>query len=326
MGGVICQMLHELISRQRQSLDHFFDELQLDAIHDLLDRLLACRGTLFFTGIGKSGLIAKKIAHTMVSTGTRAATLSAVDALHGDLGSLSSDDFLLALSKSGESDELLQLIPAVRSKGATSIAVVCRPATRLSALCDHHIILPFENELCPFDMAPTTSTTAQLLWGDLLAIALMKRRQFSVQQYALNHPSGQIGRRLLLRVKDVMLTGERIPRCLPHERLREGLVELSNKRCGCILVVDATGRLIGLFTDGDLRRTLQRVADGVLNLSIGEVMNPHPHTIGVDRLAWEALQQMEAHPLKRLSVLPVIDAEGYVAGILHIHDLIQSGI
>ena len=248
-------MLQEIFDKQRIYTNHFFESLHLEPIEQLVQLLLNCSGTLFFTGVGKSGLVAKKIALTMVSTGTRACYLSPIDAVHGDLGMVSSQDTFMIFSKSGESEELIHLVPAIRNKGATLIGVMCRAKSRLAAICHQTIILPFQHELCPFDMAPTMSTTSQLLFGDLLTVALMRHKNFGLDQYALNHPSGRIGKRMILKVKDLMLKGERIPVCGPEDRLGDILVELSNKRCGCILIVDQEDKLLGIFTDGDLRRS-----------------------------------------------------------------------
>jgi arabinose-5-phosphate isomerase len=319
-------MLKELLDNQRNYTDHFFKTLDLKPIEQLVQLLLKSSGVAFFTGIGKSGLIAKKIAFTMVSTGTRALYLSPTDAVHGDLGMVSAQDTFIILSKSGESDELLSLVSAIRNKGATLIAIVCNSKSRLAAACNITITLPFQRELCPFDMAPTMSTTSQLLFGDLLAIALMRHKNFSLDQYALNHPSGQIGKRITLKVKDLMLTGDRIPVCGVEDCLGEILVELSNKRCGCILITDKSSKLLGIFTDGDLRRTLQKVGGEVLNSSMQMIMNPNPSSIGPEVLAWEAMKRMEADTQKRMMALPVVDSESKLLGLLHLHDIIQSGL
>lgn len=319
-------MLKELLDRQRNYTDHFFATLELQPVEQLIQLLLQSKGVLFFTGVGKSGLVAKKIAFTMVSTGTRAFYVSPTDALHGDLGMVSSQDVFIMLSKSGESDELINLVPAIRNKGATLIGVVCNPYSRLAAACHITVTLPFKHELCPFDMAPTMSTTVQLLFGDLLTIALMRHKNFSIDEYALNHPSGRIGKRITLKVKDLMLTGERIPLCRPQDRLGDILVELSNKRCGCILIADEKLKLLGIFTDGDLRRTLQKMGGQVLDSRVQDVMNPNPSFIAPEILAWDAMKLMEADYTRRIMMLPVIDFEGKILGLIHLHDIIQSGI
>lgn len=319
-------MLKDLLDKQREYTNHFFDSLNLQGIERIIDILLHCKGVIFFTGVGKSGLVAKKIAFTMVSTGTRALYLSPTDALHGDLGMVTSQDVFIILSKSGESDELVNLIPAIRNKGALLIGVVCNAQSRLAAACHHAILLPFRKELCPFDMAPTTSTTVQLLFGDLLAVALMHHKNFSLDDYALNHPSGRIGKRITLKVKDLMLIKERVPLCGPDDKLMDVLVELSNKRCGCILIADANKQLLGIFTDGDLRRALQKYGGDILSTSIQHLMTKTPFTIDPNILAWDAMKIMEADTQKRIMVLPVVDTDQRILGLLHLHDIVQNGL
>jgi len=271
-------------------------------------------------------MIAKKIAVTMASTGTRALFLSPVDALHGDIGMVSSLDSFIVFSKSGESDELMQLVPAIKKKGGQVIGIVCSDQSRLSRLCDFVLQLPFLAELCPFDLAPTMSTTYQLLLGDLLTIALMKHKKFTLDDYALNHPAGRIGKRIIMKVEDLMLRDSRIPVCNPTDLLTEVLFELTDKRCGCVLVTDSSKKIKGIFTDGDLRRSLQKYGTKVLNMRIEELMTVNIKTINPYTLAWDALKLMEANPQQRLAILPVVDEEEKVVGILHIHDIIQSGI
>lgn len=319
-------MLKELLDRQRNYTDHFFATLELQPVEQLVQLLLQSKGVLFFTGVGKSGLVAKKIAFTMVSTGTRAFYVSPTDALHGDLGMISSQDVFIMLSKSGESDELINLVPAIRNKGATLIGIVCNSQSRLAAICHITVTLPFKHELCPFDMAPTMSTTVQLLFGDLLTIALMRHKNFSIDQYALNHPSGRIGKRITLKVKDLMLTGERVPLCKPCDHLSDVLVELSNKRCGCILVADDQLKLLGIFTDGDLSRALQKMGKQILDCRIQDLMTVNPISIGPDVLAWDAMKLMEADDKKRIMMLPVVDSCCQLLGVIHLHDILQNGI
>lgn len=319
-------MLQELLEKQRGYTEHFFSSVDLLPIEELVQRLVDCQGVIFLSGVGKSGLVAKKIAFTMVSTGTRAFFLSPTDAVHGDIGMVSANDVFIIFSKSGESDELINLIPAIRNKGATVIGVVCNSSSRLASACDMLVTLPFKHELCPFDMAPTMSTTIQLLFGDLLTVALMRKKNFSLNEYALNHPSGQIGKRITLLVRDLMLSGERLPLCKPDDPLGLALVELSNKRCGCILVADDQQKLLGIFTDGDLRRSLQRFGSELLSMRMEELMTVDPQVTRPDILAWEAMKQMEAHPNRRLMMLPVVGAGGRLFGLIHIHDIIQSGI
>lgn len=319
-------MLKELLDKQKLYTEYFFQNLDLEPIEKLMQYLSSCKGMIFLSGIGKSGIVAKKIAYTMVSTGTRAFYLTPIDALHGDLGMVTSEDVFIILSKSGESDELLNLIPAIKNKGAHLVGLVCNPSSKLAAACDSLIVLPFMRELCPFDMAPTISTTAQSLFGDLLTIALMKQKNFTLNEYALNHPSGRIGKRITLKVKDLMLKDDKVPLCHPDDFLKDVLVTLSNKRCGCILIVDEQKKLLGIFTDGDLRRTLQEIGGDFLSIPIKELMYTHPKTIDSNALAWDAMKMMEADPKKRITVLPVINDERIVQGLIHIHDIVQSGL
>ena len=242
-------LVEELFLQSQSHLAYFFDEIDLDQLRMVVDHLLSCRGTVFLTGVGKSGIIAKKIAMTMNSCGVKAGFLSPLNALHGDIGIVSAGDTVLLLSKSGEAEELLSLCPTLRNKGASLVAVVSQENSRLAKACDLTIILPVAKELCPFDLAPTTSTVVQLLFGDLVAIALMRAKNVSIDSFVLNHPAGQIGKRLTLKVKDLMVREKSLPLCGPQALLGESLVELSNKKCGCILVVDEAMHLLGIFTD-----------------------------------------------------------------------------
>ena len=316
----------ELLDKQRAYTQHYFDSLDLESTRKIVDLIMGCKGMVFLTGVGKSGLVANKIAFTMVSTGTRAMFISPTDAVHGDIGLVTPDDIFIMLSKSGETDELINLVPAIRNKGATLVGLICNPSSRLSAACHHVMVLPFQAELCPYDLSPTMSTSFQLLFGDLVAVALMRYKSFSLDEFALNHPSGRIGKRITMKVKDLMLTGERIPSCLPDDKLQDALIELSNKRCGCILIIDEENHLLGLFTDGDLRRTLQRLGGQVLNTPMHELMTKNPKFINADVLAWDAMKFMEADYQRRIMMLPVIDNHNKVQGLLHLHDIIQSGL
>lgn len=319
-------MLKELFSLKRQYLNHFFDALDLKAAENFLRTLQNCKGLIVLTGVGKSGLVAKKIAVTMTSTGTRAVYLSPTNALHGDLGIVTDKDIFVILSKSGESEEILNLIPYLRGKGVSILSIVSNANSRLAKASDLYINLPLEKELCPFNMAPTTSTSIQLIFGDVMAIALMKEQKFSIDAYALNHPAGSIGKRITLKVKDLMLTGTKIPLCSPDDKLVEILVELSNKRCGCILIVNKEHVLQGIFTDGDLRRALLNHGPQVLDKQIKELMIKTPKNIAANKLALDAMQQMEADPKNAITCLPVLDETKKVLGLIRLHDIVQSGI
>ena len=319
-------MLKDLIRKEREYLDQFFDQLDVPALDKAIEMLRVCSGVIFFSGVGKSGLIAKKIAMTMTSTGTRALYISPTDALHGDIGIVTDQDVFVLLSKSGESDELLNLIPSLRNKGAKLIAMVSNPRSRLAQAADLTVILHVEKELCPFDMAPTISTTAQMIVGDLLAIALMQLKAFSQDQFVQNHPAGRIGKRITMKVQDLMVQGISLPICKPTDKLVEVLVELSNKRCGCILITDSNQQMQGIFTDGDLRRALQNKGADVLHTPMKDLMTVSAKYIGPHQLAWEAMQIMEADQKKAITVLPVLQDGKKVVGLIKLHDILQSGL
>lgn len=320
------EMVEELIQKQKDNLEYFFSHLDLEKAAQILDFVGQCKGLLIFSGVGKSELVAKKIAFTMTSTGTPALFLSATNALHGDIGIISPNDVFIMLSKSGESDELLHLIPYLRNKGVPILALVSQEGSRLAKACDLYLCLPVSSELCPFDLAPTTSAVVQMLFGDVLSVALMRKKKFSLDEYANNHPSGRIGRRISLKVKDLMLAGEKVPLCRPEATLISTLVELSNKKCGCVLVTDEQGLLLGIFTDGDLRRALEKDAIGALEKKMQDLMTLSPRQIAPDSLAWEALKMMEDDQKQPISVLAVTDDNHRVIGIVRVHDIIQSGL
>ena len=284
--------------------------------------ILDSRGRLVCTGMGKSGHIARKIAATLASTGTPAFYVHPGEAGHGDLGMITDADIVLALSNSGETDELITLLPVLARQGNRLIAMTGRPASTLARQADAHIDASVPAEACPLDLAPTSSTTAALVLGDALAVALLEARGFTADDFARSHPAGALGRRLLLHIRDVMHTGDDVPRVADTATLGEALMEMSRKRLGMTAVVDAEGRLAGLFTDGDLRRTLDAGVD-VRGTGIANVMTASPRTIGEDALAVEAAQLMEAH---KINALLVVDAERRVVGALNIHDLLRARV
>lgn len=320
------EMIEGLIAKEKSHIKYFFDRLDVSSAIHFLEALQNCKGLLIFTGVGKSELVAKKIAMTMTSTGTPALFLSPMNALHGDIGIVSSKDVFVMLSKSGESDELLQLIPSLRSKGVLILGMVSEPNSRLAKACDLFVTVPVEEELCPFGLAPTTSAVAQMLLGDVFSVALMTKKQFSLDEYAQNHPSGLIGRRITLRVKDLMLTGNAIPTCLPEAKLLDILVELSDKKCGCVLIVDKEFNLKGIFTDGDLRRALGKYSAAALEKRVEELMSKNPKNVLPDLLGWEALKLMESDSKHPVTVLPVVNEAKKIQGIIRMHDIIQSGL
>lgn len=285
--------------------------------------LLACRGRVVCSGMGKSGHIARKIAATLASTGTPAFFVHPGEAGHGDLGMITDADVVLALSYSGESDELLMLLPILGRQGNRLIAMTGRPDSSLARAADVHLDVSVPTEACPLALAPTSSTTASLAMGDALAVALLESRGFTADDFARSHPAGALGRRLLLHITDVMHTGDAVPRVAADATLSQALLEMSRKRLGMTTVVDADGRLLGMYTDGDLRRSLDDAALDPRNTPIAQVMTRSPKTIGADALAVEAARLMETH---KISALIVTDAEQRVLGALNIHDLLRARV
>ena len=285
--------------------------------------ILEARGRVVCTGMGKSGHVARKIAATLASTGTPAFYMHPGEAGHGDLGMVTDADIVLALSNSGESDEVLMLLPVLKRQGNRLIAMTGRPGSTLAREADVHLDVTVPAEACPLALAPTASTTAALAMGDALAVALLEARGFTADDFARSHPAGALGRRLLLHIADVMHSGDAVPRVRADASVSEALVEMTRKRLGMTAVVDDDGRLLGLYTDGDLRRSLDDENLDLRNTRIAEVMTRAPKTIGADALAVEAARLMETH---KISGLLVVDAEHRVVGALNIHDLLRARV
>jgi arabinose-5-phosphate isomerase len=316
-------MLREIFTRQRQFINYFFDALEMDRAELVLNEFLACQGMIVFTGVGKSGIIADKLAKTMMSTGTRAYHLPPMDAVHGDIGMLTDKDLVVLISKSGQSDEVLNIAKLMKKRGVRTIAWVSTKTSPLAVVCDFVMYLPIEREICPFDLAPTTSTAIQLIFGDVLAVALMQAKKFSIDQYAMNHPAGGIGKMIADRVEDVMSKGDELPVCSGDQLLKEVLVELSRKRCGCLLIVDDEGKLEGIFTDGDLRRALEEVGEVVLSFKMSELLTAQCLFATPQMLMLDALKLMEGE--KKVMMLPVIEGTKLV-GLIHLHHILSKGI
>ncbi|WOK91825.1 putative arabinose 5-phosphate isomerase [Canna indica] len=324
-AGELCL----LFQAQRCHLEHFFDHLDISQAAGFAQALLDAPGAIFFSGVGKSGIVAQKLAQTLASLGfARAAFLHPVDALHGDIGAIFSGDILALFSKSGASDELLALVPCARAKGARLLSVTSAAESGtnpLAALCDVNVHLPLQRELCPFGLAPLTSAAIQMVFGDTIVAALMAARRLTRDQYAANHPAGKIGKSLIFKVKDVMKKKEDLPLCKEKDMIMDQLTELTSKGCGCLLVVDEMFHLIGTFTDGDLRRTLKASGAAIFNLTVGEMCNRNPRTISPDAMAVEAMQKMESPP-SAVQFLPVVDEHNIVIGIITLHGLVSAGL
>lgn len=284
--------------------------------------ILAARGRVIVSGVGKSGHIARKIAATMSSTGTPAYFVHPGEAAHGDLGMIQPDDVLIAISNSGTAEELLVIVPLVKRMGAQMIAITGKPESPLAKMADAHLDAGVEEEACPLNLAPTASTTAALAMGDALAVALLEARGFGPDDFARSHPAGALGRKLLTRVRDIMRTGEAIPAVPLTAGFSDALLEISRKGLGMTAVVDANQQVCGIFTDGDLRRLLERTID-FQSLKISDIMHAHPHTISPDALAVEAAQMMDRF---RISQILAIDPEGHLVGALNHLDLMNAKV
>jgi arabinose-5-phosphate isomerase len=285
--------------------------------------LLACRGRVVVSGMGKSGHIGRKIAATLASTGTPSFFVHPGEASHGDLGMITPDDVVIALSNSGETDELLMIVPSIRRQGVPLIALTGNPGSTLARLADVHVDVSVSEEACPLGLAPTASTTAALVMGDALAVALLEARGFTAEDFARSHPAGSLGRRLLIHIADIMHTGNAVPRVREGASVSDTLVEMTHKGLGIAAVVDANNRLLGVFTDGDLRRTLDDAQMELRSTPVTSVMTPRPKTIAPNKLAVEAARMMEDH---KIHALVVVDEGEVVVGALNIHDLLRARV
>ncbi len=280
------------------------------------------KGRVVFTGMGKSGIIARKIVATMNSTGTAAIYMHPTDALHGDLGMVRKEDIVILVSKSGHTEELHQLIPMLKRIGATIIGMLGEINSKISKDCDIILNVNVKEEACPHDLAPTASTTVSLVMGDALAIALLELRGFTIEDFALLHPGGSLGKRLSLKISEIMIKGKDIPIVNEKASIKDTILEITSKRLGTTCVVDETGKLTGVITDGDLRRLLEKTLE-IKNLSAVELMTKNPKTISKEFLASFAIQQMEKF---NITSLIVADKNNKPEGIIHLHDLVKLGL
>lgn len=325
----------EALARRVLELGRETLSIEADAIRALQERLgdddsfvnaarliMACDGRVVVSGMGKSGHIGRKIAATLASTGTPAFFMHPGEAAHGDLGMVTKNDVVIAISNSGESSEILDILPAVKRLGARVIAMTGKPSSRLAMLADVHLNIAVDKEACPLNLAPTTSTTVTLAMGDALAVALLDARGFREQDFALSHPGGALGRRLLTHVRDVMRSGDAVPSVGPETSLVEALLEVTRKGLGMTAIVDAEGRPVGVFTDGDLRRVIERMHD-FSDIQIRDVMHANPRRVRPEQLAVDAVAVMEEF---RINQMLVVDENDRLVGALHIHDLTRAKV
>lgn len=322
----------------QEMLKHAQDVLRMEAeaILELVPRIdanfaaavemiLQCPGRTVITGMGKSGIIGRKMAATLASTGTPSFYLHPAEGIHGDLGMVTAGDVVIALSNSGETGEVLNILPSLRRIGAKIIAMVGNDASTLAKNADVVLNVGVSKEACPLGLAPTSSTTAALAYGDALALALLQRHHFTASQFAIFHPGGSLGRRLLLTVGDIMHSGEENPVVAGETTVQEALFVITDKGLGAVSVIDANGVMQGVLTDGDIRRGLSKGVD-FLQRPVTELMTKQPKTITKDKLAAQALHIMESNHPKPITVLPVIDADNKVIGLLHMTDLVRQGV
>ena len=284
--------------------------------------ILKCRGRIVVLGMGKSGHIAGKIASTMASTGTPAFFVHAAEASHGDLGMITTEDVVLVLSNSGETDEVRQILPLLKRLGVSIIAMTGKPASTLASHADVHINIAVHSEACPLGLAPTSSTTAALVMGDALAVSLLEARGFTAEDFARSHPAGQLGKRLLLHIQDIMHSGDEIPKVSATASLSETIVEMTKKRLGMVVITDTKNKVLGVFTDGDLRRALEHSIDPH-KTAVGEVMTRNSKTIDSEALAVEAVRMLQQFKIQGLLV---VDDDSRLQGVLNFNDLLQAGV
>lgn len=321
---MIIQQAKEVLAIEAEAIQALIPRIngQFTAAVELI---LACKGRVVVTGMGKSGLVGRKIAATLASTGTPAFFLHPAEAIHGDLGMVTSEDVVLALSNSGETAEVLSILPIIRRIGARVIAMSGRENSTLVNNADAFLNVAVEREACPLGLAPTASTTASLAMGDAMAVALLTARRFTPEDFALFHPGGSLGRRLFLTVEEVMHSGEDNPITPLGHTVREALFVITAKGLGATAIVDSDGRLHGIITDGDIRRSLEKGLD-FLNKQVEEIMTRTPRTITADKLAAQALHMMEKNKPRPITVMPVVDGERRAIGMIHLTDLLRQGV
>lgn len=322
MGSRFEQVVH-ILQLEALAIERVANSLDGRAVENALDELIACRGKVIVTGVGKSGVIAQKIAQTMTSTGTVAIFVHPSDALHGSLGVITAGDVVIALSNSGETDEILAILPSVASRGVKLISIVGNNGSTLARRSDVVLDASVDAEACPLNLAPTASTTVALALGDALAMILMEAKGLTEKDFAENHPAGRLGKRLTLTVADLM---HRSPDVAPGAGWLEVVKSISKHALGAVNIVDGSGMLVGIVTDGDLRRTIERTApEDLAALTAEQMMTASPVTASPRMLAYDALQLMENRP-SQIGVLPVVDDGRRCVGLLRLHDIVRRGI
>lgn len=314
-------MAREALAIEAQAVSALAERLN-DQFSQATTAILNCKGRVILVGVGKSGLIAKKIAATFASTGTPSFFVHATEASHGDLGMITQDDVVIALSNSGNTEELVAVLPAIARRGAKIVAMTGKLDSALARQADLVLDCGVEKEACPLNLAPTASTTAALALGDALAVVVLKARGFSEEDFALSHPGGSLGRKLLTHVSDVMRKGDRIPTVSPSASISSAILEITKKGLGMTAVVGVNNKLLGVFTDGDLRRLIEQGLD-LRGLLVSEVMNTMPKCISPDKLAVEAVRMME---VSHISQVVVTDEQGHIVGALNFHDLFEAKV
>lgn len=313
----VLRMEAEAVLEQVERIDEHFKAA--------VEMIMACPGRTVITGMGKSGIIGRKMAATLASTGTPSFYLHPAEGIHGDLGMVTEGDVVIALSNSGETGEVLHILPSLRRIGAKLIAMVGNPNSTLAKNSDIVLNVGVTREACPLGLAPTSSTTAALAYGDALALALLSKRKFTASQFAVFHPGGSLGRKLLLTVEDIMHSGKENPLVKADISVQDALFVITDKGLGAVSVVDDDNKMLGVLTDGDIRRGLSKGVD-FLKRPVTELMTVSPKTITKEKLAAQALHIMESNRPKPITVLPVVDAENHVIGLLHMTDLVRQGV